>query len=239
LRRLAATRRFAAARCNVTVCGGSLQRDEIGAAFHPLPQPGIMRSMGADALERFARSIETAVYRGEVASYRDALAAEESEAAGALGRATGIDDPALLARLAELGTRPETLAALTLIPLIEAAWADSVMDAKERDAVLASAATSGIHPDSASYRLLEIWTVERPAAELVTAWREFIGALVGSLTERECANLRRKVIGRAYAVANAAGGLLDATPNVSAEERAVLQSLDDAFDAPDLRGPRG
>ncbi len=195
--------------------------------------------MGADALERFARSIEAAIYRDDVASYRDALAAEEAAAAGALGRATGIDDPALLARLAEVGIRPETLAALTLIPLIEAAWADGVMDAKERDAVLAGAATSGIAPESASYRLLELWTIERPASELVVAWRDFIGALTGALTERECANLRKKVIGRAYAVANAAGGLLDTTPNVSLEERAVLEALDDAFDTPDVRGPRG
>jgi hypothetical protein len=195
--------------------------------------------MGADALERFARSIEAAVIRDEVASVRDALAAEEAEAAGALGRATGIDDPALLARLAELGIRPETLAALTLIPLIEAAWADGVMDVKERDAVLAGAATTGIRADSTSYRLLEIWTMERPATALVTAWRDFIGALSEALTDRERANLRKKLIGRGYAVANAAGGLLDATPNISAEERAVLEALDEAFDAPGARGPRG
>ena len=103
--------------------------------------------MPADALERFARSIEAAFYKKDVASFRAALAAEEAEAAGALGRATGIDDPDLLARLAELGIRPETLAALTLIPLIETAWADGVMHAKERDAVLRGAATSGIAPD--------------------------------------------------------------------------------------------
>jgi hypothetical protein len=199
----------------------------------------IMLAMGADALERFARSIEAAFYRDEVASYRDALAAEEAEAAGALGQATGIDDAKLLAHLAELGIRPETLAALTLIPLIEAAWADGVMDAKERDAVLAGAVTSGISVDSASYRLLEIWTLERPAPALVSAWRDFMGALVVALTERECANLRTKVIGRAYAVANAAGGLLDATPNVSVEERTVLNDLAGAFEPPSGDGTRG
>ena len=87
--------------------------------------------MAADALEKFARSIEAAFYKKDVATFCAALAAEEAEAAGALGRATGIDDPYLLARLAELGIRPETLAALTLIPLIETAWADGVM-ARER-----------------------------------------------------------------------------------------------------------
>ena len=185
--------------------------------------------MPADALEQFARAIEAAFLKNEADSFRSALAAEEAEAAGALGRATGIDDDVLLARLAELGIRPETLAALTLIPLIETAWADGVMDAKERSAVLRGAASTGISPDSASYRLLEIWTVERPAREIAAVWREFIAALVKSLSAAERAALRAKVIGRAWAVANAAGSFLDATPNVSAEEHAALDALDAAF----------
>ena len=187
--------------------------------------------MAADALERFARSIEAAFYKKDVASFRAALAAEEVEAAGALGRATGIDDPDLLARLAELGIRPETLAALTLIPLIETAWADGVMHAKEREAVLRGAATSGIAPASASYRLLELWTIERPAHEIAEIWREFIAAIAKSLSVRERNALRSKVIGRAWAVANAAGGFLDVTPSVSAEEHAALDALDAAFGA--------
>lgn len=186
-----------------------------------------------DALERFARSIEAAFYKEEVESFRAALAAEEAEAAGALGRATGIDDSDLLLRLAELGIRPETLAALTLIPLIETAWADGVMHAKEREAVLRGAASSGITPASASYRLLELWTVERPAPEIAAIWREFIAAIVRSLNARERAALRSKVIGRAWSVANAAGGFLDATPGVSAEEHAALDALDAAFGAPE------
>jgi hypothetical protein len=188
-----------------------------------------MRAMPADALEKFARAIEAAFYKEDVVSFRAALAAEEAEAAGALGRATGIDDPDLLARLAELGIRPETLAALTLIPMIEIAWADGVMDAKERAAVLNGAATCGITPESASYRLLEIWTMERPAPEISAIWREFIAAIAKSLDTREREALRAKIVGRARAVAKAAGGLLDARPSVSAEERSALFALDAAF----------
>ena len=188
-----------------------------------------MRAMPADALEKFARAIEAAFYKDDVGSFRAALAAEEAEAAGALGRATGIDDPDLLARIAELGIRAETLAALTLIPLIEIAWADGVMDAKERAAVLHGATSSGIAPESASYHLLEIWTIERPAPEISAIWREFIAAIAKSLGEREREALRAKIIGRARAVAKAAGGFLDARPNVSVEERTALFALDAAF----------
>jgi hypothetical protein len=192
-----------------------------------------MVTMPADALERFARAIESAFYKEDVASFRASLAAEEVEAAGALGRATGIDDPDLLARIAELGIRPETLAALTLIPLVETAWADEVMDAKEREAVLRGAASSGIAPASASYRLLELWTIERPAREIAAIWREFIAAIAKSLSARERSALRAKVIGRAWAVANAAGGFLDAHPSVSAEEQGVIDALDAAFGPPE------
>jgi hypothetical protein len=107
------------------------------------------------------------------------------------------------------------------------------MDGKERDAVLRGATTSGITRGSASHRLLELWTIERPAPEIAAIWREFIAAIAKSLTSCERSALRAKVIGRAWSVAKAAGGLLDATPNVSAEERAVLDALDSAF------GPRG
>ncbi len=185
--------------------------------------------MGADALEQFCRAIEAAFYGRDLAEFRDALAAEESAAAGALARATGIDDAALLARLAGLGIRPETLAALTLIPLVETAWADGVMDANERDAVLEGAERCGIAAGSASHRLLELWTAERPAVDLVGSWREFIAALCRSLEPHERGRLRAQVIGRARAVAAAAGDLREARPNGAAAEPSALDELAAAF----------
>lgn len=185
--------------------------------------------MANDDLRTHGHALDSVFYRDGSDAFRDVLAAEEVEARGAIAAATGIRDEKLLARLAELGIRPETLAALTLIPLIETAWADGVLDEKEREAVLSGAASSGIAPDSASYGLLELWTLERPAPDLVAIWREFIRALGRSLTEGERERLRSRVIGRAHDVAAAAGGFLDATPNVSAEEQAVLDDLGAVF----------
>ena len=185
--------------------------------------------MSSDPLSDRGKELEDAFFKQEAASFREALAAEESAAAGALARATGIDDEALLGRLAELGIRPETLAALTLIPLIETAWADGVMDSRERTAVLEGAESCGISAESASHRLLELWTLERPAPGLVSLWRQYLKAVAETLSAQERANLRAKVIGRAHAVAAAAGGLLDASPNVSPEEWAVMDDLGAAF----------
>ncbi|MEM7412620.1 MAG: hypothetical protein AAF430_20485 [Myxococcota bacterium] len=189
--------------------------------------------MSSNQLSDRGRQLDDAFFKQDAQGFRDALAADEAEAAGALARATGIDDEPLLARLAELGIRPETLAALTLIPLIETAWADGVMDSRERSAILDGAASCGIGSESASHRLLELWTQERPTPDLVLLWREFLKAVAETLNPQERANLRAKVIGRAHAVAAAAGGLLDASPNVSPEEWAVMDDLGAAFGVED------
>jgi hypothetical protein len=155
---------------------------------------------------------------------------EQVEAREALAAASGItDDVNLLDRLAALGIRAETLAALTLIPLVEVAWADGKMEARERDAILRGAESSGIEPGSASYGLLEIWTRDRPAPELMDSWKSYIGALAGELSADQKWHLEEKIVGRARSVAESAGGFLGLGSKVSPEEERVLGELERAF----------
>ena len=63
-------------------------------------------------------------------------------------------DSSLTERLAGLGIRTETLAALTLIPLVRVAWADEQLDAEERSAVVRGAESVGIAQDSPGHELL-------------------------------------------------------------------------------------
>ena len=164
----------------------------------------------------------------ELRSQLELRSAEES-ARGALAEATGIDDPAVLAELAGLGLRVDTLAALTLIPLIDVAWADGVMDERERSAVLAAAAATGAEPGSTSYRLLEIWTRDQPPPDMTKAWQLFIQALCGKLEQDKSARLAGNLLGRAREVAAAAGSRLERRPHVSPEEEACLRALAEAF----------
>ena len=179
------------------------------------------------------RSLEEAFFkqRHEALRRQIALRREQEEACETLAAASGIDDDALLARLAGLGIRAETLAALTLIPLVEVAWADGEMHDRERDAVLRGAESSGIPRQSPSYGLLEIWTRDRPAPELLHTWVDYIRALCVELTDEQRRRLAEKIVGRARAVAQAAGGLLGVGPRVSAQEGAMLAELERAFDA--------
>lgn len=191
-----------------------------------MPNPG-MQERGKSLEEAFFKK----QHEEQLAKLRRKQ--EQQEAREALAAASGItDDPELIDRLAALGIHAETLAALTLIPLVEVAWADGKMEPRERDAILKGAESSGIQPGSSSYGLLEIWTHDRPAQELMDSWKAYIGALVAELSADQKWHLEEKIVGRARAVAEAAGGFLGLGSKVSAEEERVLQELEQAF------GPR-
>ena len=182
-------------------------------------------------LEPRGRQLDDAFFGGAAATQRTrfALQAEDRAARDLIAEATGITDADLLTELAGLGIRVETLSALTLIPLIEVAWADGVMDEGERYAVLAGAVSTGIEPGSSSYRLLEIWTLEEQPPDMKELWKDFTRALCGRLSDAEAQRLERNVLGRARAVAAAAGDARDASPHVSDVEEACLEELAAAF----------
>jgi len=152
---------------------------------------------------------------------------EESKAA--MSRLSGIADDAVLDKLVELGIGAETLAALTLVPLVEVAWADAKMDARERDAILKGAEAQGVAPGSAAFALLQDWLDERPAPRLLAAWRDYIGALCEEMLPEDRKALKREVLSRARTVAEAAGGFLGLGGRVSREEEQVYGILETAF----------
>ncbi|MDJ0789822.1 MAG: hypothetical protein QNK05_23745 [Myxococcota bacterium] len=174
----------------------------------------------SEELVKGGEALDAALYAGKAASLRDELA-----------KATDIVDEALIERMLALGIRPETLAALTLIPLVAVAWADDDMDPRERTKILEAAEKTGMPETSPSYRLLRIWTYDRPAPALLDLWRDFVGGLGGHLSADEQAKLGDRIIGRARDVAAAAGDLSDARPGISEVERALLDDLEGLFRA--------
>jgi hypothetical protein len=187
--------------------------------------------MADTSLQDRQHALEDAFYREDTETYRVQLELRQAEedALEDLATASGISDETVLRRLAGLGIRADTLAALTLIPLIEVAWADGKMDAKEREAVLFGAESTGIPKESPSHGLLQIWIQDPPAPDLVEAWREFISSLCREFSDEQRAHLQRNILSRAHEVAEAAGGFLGLGPKVSKEEQAVLESLACAF----------
>lgn len=147
----------------------------------------------------------------------------------ALRNASGVADEAVLNKLVELGIHSDTLAALALIPLVAVAWADGVVEPKERSAVLSAAAEAGVDDGDVSHQLLGSWLDARPGRELIDAWRDYIRGLCEHLDPVARAALKQELLGRARQVAEAAGGFLGYGNKVSQQEEDVLAELERAF----------
>jgi hypothetical protein len=178
------------------------------------------------------KALEESFFAKENARLLERMKAEKASKATAEGLAeiSGIGDGPVLDTLVELGIDVDTWAAISLVPLVEVAWADGTVDDRERRAVLAAAEANGVFPGSASSELLESWLARRPDARLLAVWGEYIVDLCANLGDGEKAAVKEKVIGRAREVAKAAGGFLGLGPKVSAEEEVILAELEKAFD---------
>jgi len=147
----------------------------------------------------------------------------------ALAKASGITEPAVLDALTALGIRAETVAALSVVPLVEVAWADGSLDAKERRAILERARQSGVAPGSTEHALLEAWLDRQPDPKLLTAWIHLVRGIRESLGPEEAARLKTSLLEHARAVASASGGVLGLGAKVSGAEAAMLTRLESAF----------
>ena len=134
---------------------------------------------------------------------------ERSRQMEALAEASGIRDVALLEHLVLMGIRGETLAALTLYPLVAVAWADGRIDRRERQSVLDAADHCGLKPDSDSYQLLVDWLDRSPPDDLLlTAWKGVVSELCAEMDDEAKGRFREQIFARTRAVANASGGFL-------------------------------
>ena len=140
-----------------------------------------------------------------------------------------IDNDEVLDALVDLAVEPETLVAFTLVPLVEVAWADGEIQPKERDAILKAAIERGVEEGSPTHTLLKNWLQTPPNPLLLETWRGYIQELMGSLGDRTRDHMKISVLGRARAIAEAAGGFLGIA-SISAGEKEMLEKLERAFE---------
>lgn len=145
-----------------------------------------------------------------------------------LHKASGMTDDAVLDQLVALGLRGNTIAALSLVPLIQVAWADGEIQDNERTAILQGAHGKGLEEGSDGYELLQRWLERQPGDELFAAWEAYIKALASQLNDEQNRLLKNQIVGFAKLVAAAAGGILG-FGKVSASEEKVLHRIEGAF----------
>lgn len=185
----------------------------------------------SEFLRARGRSLEDEFFHREdqklLQRLRDAKAAQAARET--LAKAAGITNTEKLDKLTELGIRAETVAALSIVPLVEVAWADGALDAKERQVILSAARKSGFATGSVEHGMLEAWLDRRPEPGLLTAWIHLIEGMCEQLNPDEIERLRSELLERARAVARASGGLFGVGSKLSSAEAAMLTKLESAF----------
>jgi hypothetical protein len=147
-----------------------------------------------------------------------------------LSQVSGITNDEVLQKLIDLDIRPEIVATLALIPLIEVAWADGKIDEKEKAAVLEAAKESFISKNSPDFDLLKQWMEHKPDKKLLDAWKHYIKGICHELTQHQKGALKKDLIGHARQVAQSAGGILGFGNKISKAEQEMLTKLESAFD---------
>ncbi len=176
------------------------------------------------------KALEDAFFRKRDAELLAEMRHKESQQSRkrALAEVSGINDESVLDQLVEHDIHAETLAAFSLIPIIEVAWADGKIQ-KEEGAILRKALEDkGAPKDSIASRLVEHWIDERPHPNLMKLWQAYTGVLVSELTPDAVDLLKKTVVQHARAVAEAAGGFLGFA-RLSGEEERVLRTIEEAF----------
>jgi tellurite resistance protein len=185
--------------------------------------PEVLRDRGRSLEEEFFRREDQRL----LAKLNELKAVETNREA--LAKASGVSKPEVLDKLLGLGIKAETVTALSLVPLVEVAWADGSLDAKERRAVLDRARESGVAPGSTAQTLLEAWLERRPDPKLLDAWTQMVRGIRDQLGPDEAARLKAGLLDHARAVASASGGVLGIGAKVSGAEAAMLAKLEAAF----------
>lgn len=147
----------------------------------------------------------------------------------ALSSVSGIKNENIINKLFELNVRPETLASLSLVPLVEVAWADGNVDDNEKAAVLASAEKMGFTKGSADYDILAQWMTHKPSKDLLDAWIVYIKGLCEKLSASEKTELKKELVDNTKNIAMASGGFIGLGNKISKSEADMISRLEKAF----------
>lgn len=184
-----------------------------------------------DSLSTRRQALEDRFFKDEeakqISHLRDKLAAQKNREE--LAEVCGIEDPTVLDTLTKLDVGAHDVSALTLVPLVEVAWADGSMSKEERAAILKAAIAQGVKDESHSHALLDAWLEKRPSKDLFQAWVGYVNAVRAHVSEDEMTALKESILGLAHDVASAAGGYLG-IGSVSSAEKNVLTAIGTAFD---------
>lgn len=134
------------------------------------------------------------------------------------------ENESLAKRIHALGLEGDAVRALHLLPLVEVAWADGAVSAREREAILQAVEAHGIEPGSDAGNFIAAMLEERPSTALLREIRSLLHDLLKSKGLSP-----RTVLDECEAVAEASGGFLGLTGKVSAAEKDAIARITKAL----------
>jgi hypothetical protein len=146
-----------------------------------------------------------------------------------LGERAGVADDEVLRDLQELGYTLETVLLLHLVPLIQTAWAEGGVSAKERDLIVRAARSRGIEAGSSADQQLMRWLTERPSEQLFEKTLRAIRAILQARPPEERESSERDLLSLCTAIASASGGIVGFGA-VSEEERHILAHISEELE---------
>jgi len=183
-----------------------------------------------DALQNRVRSLENAFFSEQdlqlLAGLKQKL--DRESAIAEFQKSAGIQDPAVLEALFNLGVSPAAVAALRAYPLIAVAWADGSTTADEI-ATVRTIAARHFKSDSAAGELVERWLSTPPSPGMLEAWESCISTMFHAMPASEATSLKTKLIEEINEVAAASGGLLG-WGAVSQSEKQTMQRIKAALE---------
>lgn len=179
-----------------------------------------------DAFAERGRSLEEEFFRRKEKELIDKMRvrAAADEQRRRLGEQAGVADDEVLKDLQELGYTPETVMLLHLVPLIQTAWAEGGVSARERDLIVKAARSRGIAAGSPADQQLELWLTQRPSDALFDKTLRAIRAILEAQSPETRAASEKDLLSLATAIAAASGGIVGFR-SVSEEERQILATI--------------
>lgn len=144
-----------------------------------------------------------------------------------MGSLLEIDDEDTLCKLQDLGFMYQTLPLLHIVPLIQVAWADGYVSARESNLILEAARRRGIHSDHPAYPWLLGLFHEPASEEFFDGTLRALGEMLAGMPADRRELYLQELLATCRRVAEASGGLgfINFGNMVSREEQSLIEHL--------------
>jgi hypothetical protein len=119
---------------------------------------------------------------------------------------TQFEDNKLIDELTKLGVTEDSLIAMRAVPIVMVAWSSGKVSEAERKSAMVQAINAGVRGGSVAAVLVEHWLKRKPPLMIVDAYKRYIHAELGKISEEEKQERIKRIEERMMSVAKVSGG---------------------------------